>query len=122
MSGVLLAAVALSAAAEKRNSRRKAEPDSAALIAVSVFREPGFAVPAAEIQLAVATESKSGVKAKKIKVTSDARGEYVFHVPPDAMRYLVTASAKGLTPQEKAVEVQGEGRTDVTFTLQQESK
>jgi Carboxypeptidase regulatory-like domain len=97
-----------------------AEP--AALIGVSVFREPGFAVPGAEVQLSATPSGQPAPKMKKIKGVSNARGEFVFRVPPGPMQYTVSVSVKGLKPQAKAVSVQGEERVDVTFTLERESK
>ncbi len=92
------------------------------MIAVSVFREPGFAVSGAEIELMAAPDDESGAKMKKWKATADSRGEFVFRVPPTAMRYTVSASAKGVKAQQKTLTVEGEGRFDVTFMLEQESK
>ena len=92
------------------------------MIAVSVFREPGFAVSGADVELTAALDDQSGAKTKKWKATADSRGEFVFHVPPAAMRYTVTASGKGVKAQQKTLTVEGEGRFDVTFMLEQESK
>lgn len=93
--------------------------ESYGLIAVTVFREPGFALPGAELTLTLAPTG--GAKQKR-KATSDARGEYVFRVPVQAQRYSVGVSAKGLVPQEKMVQAEGEQRIDVTFLLAAESK
>ncbi|MBS1875050.1 MAG: carboxypeptidase regulatory-like domain-containing protein [Acidobacteria bacterium] len=117
--GLLFAVVGLPLLAEKpakRGKEKAAEPF--ALIAVSVFREPGFAVPGAEIELAPAADEKF----KKLKVTGDSRGEYVFRVPTPAARYAISASGKGLKTQTKTLAVEGEGRFDVTFMLESESK
>ncbi len=119
LASVLLTAAACCLAAEKP-SRKAAEP--AALIAVSVFREPGFALPGAEIVLSSAPDGKDASKVKKAKGTTDARGEFVFHMPPGPAVYQLSVSAKGLKPQEKQVRVEGEERVDVTFMLEQESK
>jgi hypothetical protein len=56
-----------------------------------------------------------------MKATADARGEFVFRVPPGPMRYIVTASAKGMKTEEKPVTVQDGERVDVTFMLVEES-
>jgi len=112
-----------SGAAEKPSRKSKTDPaEPAALIAVSVFREPGFALSGAEIELMAAPEDESGAKTKKWKATADSRGEFVFRVPPTAMQYTVSASAKGAKAQQKTVTVQGESRFDVTFMLEPESK
>jgi hypothetical protein len=110
------------APADKPARRSKERADApVALVAVSVFREPGFAVAGAGVALAAAEES-SGAKSKQWNAVADARGEYVFRVPVSAMKYSVTASAKGLKPEKKTVAVEGEGRFDVTFMLEPESK
>ena len=103
-------------AAEKKTKAA----ESYGLIAVTVFREPGFALPGAELTLTLAPTG-GGAKQKR-KATSDARGEYVFRVPVQAQRYSVGVSAKGLVPQEKMVQAEGEQRIDVTFLLAAESK
>ncbi len=89
-------------------SSKKAAVDSAALIAVSVFREPGFALPSAEIQLSAGPAGKTGSKIRKAKGSSDPRGEFVFHVPPGPTQYQVSVSAKGYKPQQKEFQVEGE--------------
>lgn len=104
------------------SSRPKAAGEPAALIGVSVFRDPGFALAGAEVQLAPAVEGNSKGKMKKLKGSSDSRGEFVFRVPPGPAEYKVSVSAKGLKAQEKSVSVQGEERVDVTFMLEPESK
>jgi hypothetical protein len=91
-----------------------------ALIGITVFRDPGFALPAAEVT--VTPDVADSKKVKKMKASSDSRGEVVFRVPPGPAKYLVKATAKGFKSQEKTVEIQGTERTDVTFSLQPESK
>jgi hypothetical protein len=97
---------------------------SDAVIAGTVFRDPGFALPGAEVTLVPDPEdpAKLPKKIKKQRTSTSMRGEFVFHVPADPMRYRISASAKNYKTQEKPVMVQGEGRTDVTLTLTQESK
>ena len=99
--------------------------DEYAVVAVSVFREPGFALPGAEVTLtpepgAAAQSSKK--KPKKLHGTTSPRGEYAFRVPPGPMHYTVTASAKHCNSQQKSVTVEGEERVDVTVTLAPSSK
>jgi hypothetical protein len=122
LAALLVVSILLCAAAGKPAKRGKESAAEPALIAVSVFREPGFAVAGAEVELSPETDGKSPAKTKKWKATADSRGEYVFRVAPSAMHYTVAASGKGLKPQQKSVAVEGEGRIDVTFMLEQESK
>jgi len=116
---VLLAALLLAAfAAEKRKT---VEPY--ALVAGTVFREPGFALPGAVVTVVPKPEEgQTQVKIKKLQAVSDARGEFALRVPPVAMRYTVRVTAKGYQSAEKEVSVRGEERTDATFELRLESK
>jgi hypothetical protein len=96
---------------------------SDAVIVGTVFRDPGFALPGAEVTLVPDPEDAAKPpKIKKQRTSTSMRGEFVFHVPGAPMRYRISASAKNYKTQEKPVMVQGEGRTDVTLTLTQESK
>jgi len=116
---LVLAAVLPVAAAGKK----KAVPEPYGLVAGSVFRDSGYALPYAEITLVPnPPPNTSPVKVKKMQAVSDARGEFVFRVPPATMTYLVKVVAKGFHSEEKAVTIQGEERVDVTFMLHEESK
>jgi hypothetical protein len=102
---------------------KKANAESYALVGGSVFQESGFALPNALITLTPEPQAgDSAAKAKKIQAISDARGEFVFRVQADAQRYTIRVAAKSYQTQEKSVKVEGEGRVDVTFQLQPESK
>jgi hypothetical protein len=120
ISLLLLAAVfTLPAPADKKKA---AEPYF--LVAGTVFREPGFALPNAEVVLVPDPPPDAPrTKIKKLQSVSDARGEFAFRVPTTAMRYIIKVSAKGFQSDEKPVTVEGqEGRLDVTFQLHEESK
>ena len=97
-----------------------------AIVAVTVFRVPGFALPGAEVSLTpdAAPDAAHGQKAAKPrKAICDARGEYAFRVSPEPKSYLIRASAKGFHPEEKHVQIQGESeRAEVTLELHAESK
>jgi hypothetical protein len=92
------------------------------VVAVTVFREPGFALPGAEVSLT--PDAEPGQKAgKSKKVLCDSRGEYAFRVSPDPRSYLVRASAKGFHPEEKHVAIHGESeRAEVILELRPEPK
>lgn len=86
-----------------------------AVIAGTVFRDPGFAIAGAEVELVeVRTDGK---KPKTRKAVTDGRGEFAFAVPPQEMKYKVKASARGLQPEEKESESIPGARVDVFFTL-----
>lgn len=118
------ACLLLASAATGLSEKPKKQPtaDAAAFIGVSVFREPGYAVPGAELRLSPTGSPATGAKSKPAKGITGPRGEFVFHVPPGPMQYVVSATAKGLATQQKTVSVQGEERVDVTFMLESESK
>lgn len=94
---------------------KSAEP---AVVAGTVFREPGFALPRAEVMLTVKTPPQ-GVKAPKPqKILSDARGEFAFQVPAARAEYVVTVKAAGFTSEEKTAAMSGAPeRVDLYFNL-----
>ena len=115
---LLILAIPLAGAGKK-----KIVPEAYSIVAGTVFRESGFALPQAEVTL-VPSPQQDGlpVKVKKLSTVSDARGEFVFRVPAASMQYTVRVAAKGYHGEEKTVSVQGEERADVTFQLREESK
>jgi Carboxypeptidase regulatory-like domain len=122
-SGISLICLLIAASPLAAASKKKAVPEAYSIVAGTVFREPGFALPQAEVTLIPNPEHDGlPVKAKKISTVSDARGEFVFRVPAASMRYTVRVAAKGYHGEEKTVNVQGEERADVTFQLHEESK
>lgn len=85
------------------------------VIAGTVFRDPGFAVPGAEIEMIeIRTDGK---KVKPLKTVTDGRGEFAFTVPPVETKYRVKASAKGLAAEEKETTSSPGVRMDVFFSL-----
>lgn len=95
----------------------KDKPKTQAVILVSVFREPGFATPGADILLEPDPTFKTSLKVKKMKVLSDSRGEGAFRVPAAAMRYTVSVRLQGFQPEQRTVTIAGEERQDVFVTL-----
>lgn len=104
-------------AAQKKADR---EVPAYGVIAGTVFRDTGFALAAAEIELAPLA-SPPRTKIKKQKEIANNRGEFVFRVPPGPMKYSVTASAKGFNRLQKEVTVHADERVDVTFVLEPSS-
>lgn len=100
-------------------SEQKKRNDASAVIAGSVFRDPGYALPDATVTLA----RKEDPKHKRLaQLSTTYRGEFVFHVPAAEAVYVVKASAKGYRSEEKEASVSGSDRVDLTFTLQPETK
>ena len=118
---LLLALIAILPQAQA--GKKKAETESFALVSGTVFREPGFALPNATVTLTPdPSQGAPVVKIKKQQTVCNSRGEFVFRLPPVSMRYTVRAAAKGYRDEEKPIDVEGEARVDVTFSLHEESK
>jgi hypothetical protein len=106
------------AAAEKKPKKGSEASEPFSVIAGTVFRPPGFALPGADVEI---TPEANG-KPKKIKTVSDARGEFALRVPPVPMKYKVDVKCNGYQPQQKTVEIEGEQHKDVTFQLEPAAK
>jgi hypothetical protein len=97
-------------------AKQKAGPD--AVIAGTVFRDPGFAQPGASVALAL----KSAPAKKLQHQISSPRGEFTFRVPSGPNRYLVTATLKGFQTAREEIEIQGQEQINATLLLVPESK
>jgi hypothetical protein len=90
-----------------------------AVIAGTVFRDPGLALPGATVVLM----RKDGPKSKKLdQIESNYRGEFRFEVPATAAVYIVRATLKGYRPEQKEITISGEERIEATLVLVPESK
>jgi Carboxypeptidase regulatory-like domain len=117
--GALLAALLAVLLPVTAIAKKKSAPDTPAIVSGSVFSDSGYALADADVTLA--PRAQSG-KLKPLQAISDARGEFVFHVPAGPAQYTVTVSAKGYRSQQKSVTVQDQERLEVTFQLERESK
>lgn len=114
--GVTAAALVFSTPAI--GAKKKKSADLYAIVAGTVFRDPGFALPGAQVLIEPEQEVVNGSKLKAQKAVSDARGEFAFRVAPIAAKYRITVKAEGMASQTKpAATSGGEERIDVTFTL-----
>jgi hypothetical protein len=93
-----------------------------AVVAGTVFRDPGFALPGAKIVLEPDENKPKDVKVKRQESVSNSRGEFAFKVPPVPLRYTVNVTAGGYQGEKKQVEIQGEQRVDVYFQLKSEAQ
>ena len=109
---VWLWAIGLSA----QGTRQKSAPY--AIVAGTVFRDPGFAQPGASVVLAL----KSAPTKKLLQVTSSPRGEFSFRVPAGPNTYVVTATLKGFQTAGQEIEIQGQEQINATLLLVPESK
>jgi Carboxypeptidase regulatory-like domain len=89
-----------------------------AIVAGTVFRDPGFAQPGASVVLAL----KSAPTKKLQQQLSSPRGEFSFHVPAGPQTYLVTATLKGFRTAREEIEIQDQEQNNATLLLVPESK
>lgn len=92
--------------------------DAYALIAGSVFRPSGTALPSVEVVLTPELDDQKAKKPKAQKQTSNFRGEFTFRVPAKAMRYTLSVRSSGYKPLTKTVQVAGDERQDVSLMLE----
>jgi hypothetical protein len=104
-------------AKESKEKPRKDRQKAFAVVAGTVFRDPGFAFPGVAIVLEPAPEGKTSLKVKKMEAVSDSRGEFAFRVPAVAMRYNLIFQAAGYGIEKRTVTIAGEERQDVYVTL-----
>jgi hypothetical protein len=99
------------------DKKKPGDPDT--VIAGTVFRDPGFALPQATVTLVRRDDPKHKKLAESI---TDARGEFVIHVPATPEVYVVKAAAKGFHAEEKEAAVTGLDRVDLSIVLEPEKK
>lgn len=92
-------------------------PEPYALIAGTIYRPPGFALPGAEVTIVAESAPPAGVKSRKIKEITSSRGEFTVRVPPVPVRYRVDVTAKGYQPASRTVAVETEDRYDLSIVL-----
>jgi hypothetical protein len=96
----------------------KRKVGSEAVIAGTVFRDPGFAQPGALVVLAL----KSAPAKKLQREISSPRGEFAFRIPAGANSYVLTATLKGFHTARQEIAIQGEEQINATLLLVPESK
>jgi hypothetical protein len=99
-----------------QGGKHKDEPQ--AVIAGTVFRDPGFAQPGASVVLAL----KSAPAKKLQQQISSPRGEFTFRIPAGSQTYLITATLKGFQTARQEIEIQGQEQINATLLLVPESK
>jgi len=95
------------------------KPVTYSVVAGTVFRDPGYALPDAKVVLM----RPASPKPKKLQEsTTNYRGEFLFRVPPVEATYVLKATLKGFRPEEKEAKISGEEHIDVNLVLTPESK
>ena len=102
--------------AKKEKARDASAPF--AMIAGTVYRPPGFAMPGAEVIITPEATESGGGKVKKVETVTDARGEWVVRVPPVPAKWRVDVKIKGYRPEQRSVSVTGEQRIDLSIILE----
>lgn len=101
------------------SAQSKKQAQAYAIVAGTVFHEPGLALPGAKVVLTM----RGDPKAKKLQeAETNSRGEFAFRVPPAEATYVVKASIKGYLPGEKEAAISGEERVDVNLLLEPQPK
>jgi len=116
--GASLFAVLLlgSLAAAPASGGDKAQPY--AVVAGTVFREPGYMLPGAEVTLTVKSAPPHKKLPKSMQTRTDARGEFAFRLPAGKADYVLSVKANGFVGQEKPAAIAEDERIDVYFELQ----
>jgi hypothetical protein len=89
-----------------------------ALIAGTVYRPPGFALPGAEVRISPEQSEVNGIKLKKEQAITNTRGEWAVRVPPVPAKWRVDVKMDGYRPEQKSVSVEGEQRVDLSIILE----
>jgi hypothetical protein len=93
------------------------EQNSYAVVAGTVFSEPGFTLPGAGVMLRTTVLPPGVKRAKPLTTRSDGRGEFAFHVPAGKAEYSVSVQAEGFLGEEKPAKIEYKERVDIYFTL-----
>lgn len=104
-------------AAPGKKAAAQNQPEAYAIVAGTVFRDPGFALPGAKVVLTLRDSGK-----KIAESLSSPRGEFAFRVQPKQATYILKASLKGYRTEEKEAAIEGQERIDVSLVLSPESK
>ena len=101
---------------------RGEEKKTVSVVAGTVFREPGFALPGAVVTLEETEPLSKSKRSKPQKVSSDAHGEFAFRLPPSEAKFKLTAAAKGFRSETKEAAAAPGVRVDVFFELKPEAR
>jgi hypothetical protein len=106
------------AAFSAKKEKQKVAAAPFALIAGTVFRPPGFALPGAQVVIVPETPEVNGTKLKKVDAITNFRGEWALRVPPVPAKWRVDVKSSGYLPQQRIVGVEGEQRIDLSIVLE----
>ena len=113
-----LVALLCPAAFSAKKDKQKEAAAPFAVIAGTVFRPPGFALPGVDVQIVPEQKEAGGVKLKKADVVTNTRGEFALRVPPVPASWRVNVKSSGYKPEQRSVSVEGEQRFDLSIVLE----
>ena len=102
-------------------AEKKAKPENApayALIAGTVYRPPGFALPGVKVVVEPEKSESNGAKLKRSEAVTDSRGEWAVRVPPVPAKWRIDVKVNGYRPEQRSVSVEGEQRVDSSMVLE----
>ena len=102
---------------EKREKQKNTSAPHA-LLAGTVYRPPGFALPGVKVLVAPEIPEVAGVKLKKVETVTDSRGEWTVRVPAVPAKWRIDVKVNGYRPEQRSVSVEGEQRVDTSLVLQ----
>jgi len=114
----ILAVVLLGSVSGNLAAQGNKQKGETAVIAGTVFRDPGFAQGGAVVVLAL----KSNPTKKLQEQTTASRGEFSFRIPAGPQTYVVSATLKGFQTAREEIEIQGLEQINATLLLVPESK
>ena len=118
IKSAILAAILTASWCGKLPAQANKQKGETAVIAGTVFRDPGFAQGGAVVVLAL----KSNPTKKLQEQTTASRGEFSFRIPPGPQSYVVSATLKGFQTARQEFEIQGLEQINATLLLVPESK
>jgi hypothetical protein len=105
--------------AAEKNAKRKSEATAPfALIAGTVYRPPGFALPGAQVAVAPEQPEAGGIKLNKAEAVANRRGEWAVRVPSVPAKWRVDVKSYGYRPEQRSVSVDGEQRLELSIILE----
>ena len=114
----ILAVVLLGSVSGNLAAQGNKQKGETAVIAGTVFRDPGFAQGGAVVVLAL----KSSPTKKLQEQITASRGEFSFRIPAGPQSYVVSATLKGFQTAREEIEIQGLEQINATLLLVPESK
>jgi hypothetical protein len=84
-----------------------------AVLRGSVFTADGFSLPNASVVIERISEGRRF----KRETTSRDGGEFAFRLPPEKANYRITASARGIEPASKEMEIDGDEVRQIALSL-----